>query len=146
MQSTSYSIYDETYQSDLEFMNSKCDLSAPTDIPPPIEEPANPYANNLTFCASDTTYTTVSGDTWDNIALKHSVSSAALFIGNPNLFNCKDIPAGIELCLPFTCKPTYTLKDSDTCVSIEKSLGLGYAAGYNVRKYNPWLTHDCSNL
>ncbi|OGM39526.1 hypothetical protein ABOM_012090 [Aspergillus bombycis] len=146
MQSTSYSIYDETYQSDLIFMNSKCDLSAPTDIPPPIEEPANPYANNLTFCASDTIYTTVSGDTCDTIALKHSVSSAALFIGNPNLFNCKDIPAGIELCLPFTCEPTYTLKDGDTCVSIEKSLGLDYAAGYNVRKYNPWLTRDCSNL
>ncbi|GAB1209502.1 hypothetical protein APSETT445_008281 [Aspergillus pseudonomiae] len=146
MQSTSYSIYDETYQSDLIFMNSKCDLSAPTVIPPPIEEPANPYANNLTFCASDTIYTTVSGDTCDTIALKHSVSSAALFIGNPNLFNCKDIPAGIELCLPFTCEPTYTLKDGDTCVSIEKSLGLDYAAGYNVRKYNPWLTRDCSNL
>ena len=146
MQSTPYSIYDKTYQSNLVFMNYKCGLSVPTDIPPPIEKLMDPYANNSTFCASDTRYITAFRDTCDTIALKHDVSSAALYMGNPNLLNCNNIPVGTELCLPFTCTPTYNLKDGDTCYSIEKSLGLRYASGYNVRKYNPWINCNSANL
>ncbi|KAI9043567.1 uncharacterized protein KD926_003337 [Aspergillus affinis] len=67
-------------------------------------------------------------------------------MGNPNLLNCKNIPTGTKLCLPFPCTPIYTLKDGDTYSSIERSLGLPYSAGYNIRKYNPWITCRPSNI
>lgn len=88
MQATPYSIYDKSYQSDLKFMHSKCGLSRPRNILPPLQEFLDPYKNNLTFCISETTYTADPGDTCDLIAWKYSVSSALLYIGNPNLHNC----------------------------------------------------------
>ncbi|KAH1752175.1 hypothetical protein KXX41_008184 [Aspergillus fumigatus] len=42
MQATPYSIYDKTYQSDLEFIHSKCGLSGPTSILPPLQEFPDP--------------------------------------------------------------------------------------------------------
>ncbi|KAH1527330.1 hypothetical protein KXX18_001470 [Aspergillus fumigatus] len=42
MQATPYSIYDKTYQSDLEFIHSKCGLSGPTSILPPLQESPDP--------------------------------------------------------------------------------------------------------
>ncbi|GAQ09970.1 glucan 1,3-beta-glucosidase [Aspergillus lentulus] len=146
MQATPYSIYDKSYQSDLEFMHSKCGLSGPRNILPPLQEFPDPYKNNLTFCISETTYTADPGDTCDLIARKYSVSSASLYMGNPNLHDCRNIPAGTELCIPLSCNPTYTLKDNDTCISVEASLGLPYSAGTTLRKFNPWLLNDCSNL
>ncbi|KAA8650192.1 uncharacterized protein ATNIH1004_002873 [Aspergillus tanneri] len=145
MQSTPYSIYDELYEADLKYINKACGLSVPTDIPDPLLPFKDPYKETNDFCASDVTYTTVAGDTCDSIATKHKVASASLFMGNVNLKDCTSIPEGTELCIPFSCD-IYTLQKDDTCVSIEKGLGLEYASGESIRKYNPWLDLDCSNL
>jgi hypothetical protein len=88
----------------------------------------------------------VEGDTCDSISQAHKVASAALFMGNVNLKRCTDIPAGTKLCIPFTCDNIYTIQPNDTCLSIEKSQKTGYQDGLTLKKYNPWLNNQCTNL
>lgn len=145
MQSTPYSYYDDVWQSQLKEINSKCGLSVPTDIPDPLQPVIDPY-EPTDFCASDVTYTTAEGDTCDSISQAHKVASAALFMGNVNLKRCSDIPAGTRLCIPFTCDNIYTIQSNDTCRSIEKSQKFGYQDGLTLKKYNPWLNNQCTNL
>lgn len=52
------------------------------------------------------------------------------------------VEPGISLCLPITCK-TYYLRPLDTCVGIERALGLSFSS---VRNYNSWLDALCTNL
>lgn len=145
MQSTPYSAYDINFQSQLKYINSKCNLNIPTDIPDPLQPTIDPY-KPADSCVSGIKYTTVAGDTCDSIATKYKVSSAALFIGHDNLFECKDIQVGTKLCMPIQCETVYTIKGEDSCTSIEKAQGVGYKDGTTLRKYNPWINYDCSNL
>lgn len=146
MQSTPYSIFDKQYQAELKEMNEACGLSFPLSIPPPLIEFHDPYNESNKFCASDIIHLTGTGDTCDSIAERYNVASAAVFMGNVNLFDCETIPRGIELCIPFACDNIYLLQEGDTCLSIEEALGLPDTRGTSLRQYNPWLTYDCSNL
>lgn len=56
---------------------------------------------------------------------------------------CDNIAANLALCLPLPCETTYVLKANDTCTSIE--LANNYRLG-DVRRYNSWVSSDCSNL
>ncbi|KAJ5317598.1 CAZyme family GH55 [Penicillium antarcticum] len=142
MQSTPYSEYDISFQSQLKNMNSKCGLNIPTDFPDFLQPRTN-LNKPSGSCVSGIEYTTVEGDTCDSIATKYNVSSAALFIGHDNLLECEDIVVGTELCMPLQCEKVYTIKSRDTCNSIEKSQGIRYK---ELRKYNPWIDSYCSNL
>lgn len=147
MQRSPYSVYDEFWKSQLEYIYLQCGTSGPTAIPPSvIEDIAAPEA----FCLSDVTYTTTKTETCDSIALQRSLSSAALYMANqPAITNCSSIRAGTKLCLPLSCQKIYTLKPDDNCISIEKlnygpSNGLGF--GEIVQTYNPWVSYGCTNL
>jgi hypothetical protein len=146
MQSTSYSVYDSKYQTEFEYINQACGLSLPTDIPEPLMVIDDPYEDTDEFCASDILYITQVGDTCDKIATEFKVASAALYMGNVNLRDCFSIPVGTKLCMPFSCEGIYTLKEGDTCISIEEELGIKNALGATIRRYNPWLDYDCLNL
>ncbi|CAG8407763.1 unnamed protein product [Penicillium salamii] len=145
MQSTPYSEYDKNFQLQLKDINSRCGLNIPTDIPDSLVPVIDPYAPSES-CVSGIKYTTVAGDTCDKIAVAYKVSSAALFIGHDNLFECEEIPVGTKLCMPLQCESVYTIQSNDTCTSIEKAQGVGYKDGTTLRKYNPWIDYDCSNL
>lgn len=140
MQSSQYSIYDGFYKVELEYVYSKCGVSGPTDIPPPLtvgDPPAAPY------CVTGKRYTTVAGNTCESISSKTSVSSAALYMGNQELVkDCGNVTAGLSLCVPITCQ-IYRVQPQDTCLSIEASLNLESDI---LRNYNSWLTWDCQNL
>lgn len=146
MQSTPYSYYSETWKLQLENINSKCGLNVPTNIPDPLTPTIDPYEPTTEFCPSDVTYTSVKGDTCDSISRAHQVASAALFMGNVNLKNCNNIPSGTKLCIPFQCSHIYNLQSNDTCSSIEIAQNVGYQDGLTLKKYNPWLNNQCTNL
>jgi hypothetical protein len=141
MQQSSYSVYNTDFQRILEYVIAYCGLSnIATDIPPPLFPPTTPPAP---LCVSNINYTTTADDTCDSIALEKSISSAALFKGNPVLYNCSSIPAGVDLCLPLSCGSTYILQANDTCVSISRVASIGISS---IQSYNPWINNDCSNL
>ncbi|GME48353.1 hypothetical protein CDV56_101071 [Neofusicoccum parvum] len=146
MQRTPYSIYDDYYKSDLEYIHSTCGITGDTSIPPP---PIIPDPEPETICVSDLTYTTSGTETCDTIALAHSVSSAALFMANDHLLSScaptTPVPADTVLCLPLTCATTYTLQAADTCLSIESNATLGLAYG-DVARFNPWVSFACENI
>lgn len=147
MQRSPYSVYDEFWKSQLEYIYLQCGISGPTAIPPSVIED---IAATEPFCLSDITYTTTKTETCDSIALQRSLSSAALYMANqPAITNCSSISAGTKLCLPLSCQKTYTLKPGDDCISIEKANynranGLGF--GEIVQTYNPWVSYGCRNL
>ncbi|KAF4495466.1 Glucan 1,3-beta-glucosidase [Fusarium agapanthi] len=142
MQASPFSYYDRDpfYEDALKKAVKRCSLSnvptAAKDSPFPSEqsEPA--------FCLSDVTYTTKAGDTCDSLALKYSVSSAAIFIGNPDILNCTDMAKGVSICLPLQCK-TYRLQEDDTCMSVAYFSGLQHE---DIRPLNPWVHELCGNL
>ncbi|KAB8225907.1 pectin lyase-like protein [Aspergillus novoparasiticus] len=141
MQSSSYSIYDDHYKRVLEYAQNKCGITGPTDVPPQlvVETPAE-----TPLCASGQTHTAQSDDTCDSLALQYSVASAAIFRANSDvIYNCSWVPEGAELCMPLSCGSQYTLNSNDTCSTIEESQGLTVNS---LRKYNPWILKDCSNL
>ncbi|KAJ5231283.1 uncharacterized protein N7469_005871, partial [Penicillium citrinum] len=146
MQSTPYSYYSETWKLQLENINSMCGLNVPTNIPDPLTPTIDPYEPTTEFCPSDVTYISVKGDTCDSISRAHQVASAALFMGNVNLKNCNNIPSGTKLCIPFQCSHIYNLQSNDTCSSIEIAQNVGYQDGLTLKKYNPWLNNQCTNL
>lgn len=148
MQRTPFSIFDHRYQRRLKYMQEECGLSCSTDIPssplPPM--PAKPEL----FCQSDKTITTTGSETCTSIAEEHKLSSAALYMNNqPAIEDCNNIPAGVKLCLPPSCKETYSVQSGDDGRSIEerfykRSRGIGF--GRILRTYNPWISPDHSNL
>lgn len=144
MQKSSYSVYNTYFQSLLTYIGSFCGVSVSTGFPPPLLPPILPPTP---FCVSGDFYTTVSGDSCDSIAIANSVSSAALFKGNPAIFNCSSVPAGLSICLPLTCSPVYQLQANDTCVSIDIAYNIGdIDSQSSVQNYNSWINSDCSNL
>ncbi|KAJ5553987.1 hypothetical protein N7513_003946 [Penicillium frequentans] len=142
MQRSSYSFYDQGFQSQLVIVNDQCGLTSPTAMPPSLDAPPE-FLPDL-ICSSNQTRTTVSGNTCNSIALGYNVSSSALVMANPrHLMTCDNLPANMELCLPTSCGSTYLLKGNDTCRSIERAES--YSPG-SIRKYNSWVDWDCSNL
>ncbi|KAF5711568.1 putative glucan 1,3-beta-glucosidase [Fusarium globosum] len=101
-----------------------------------------PEPSEPAFCLSEVTYTTKAGDTCDSLATKYSVSSAALFMGNPGIINCTNIVEGVNLCLPLQCK-TFTLDKGDSCMSVAAVTGLDQG---DIRSLNPWVHPLCNNL
>lgn len=57
------------------------------------------------------------------MALKYSVSSAAIFIGNAKIVDCNDMVEGVKICLPLHCK-IRKLEESDACMSVANARGL----------------------
>ncbi|KAF2012850.1 carbohydrate-binding module family 50 protein [Aaosphaeria arxii CBS 175.79] len=140
MQSSQYSTYDEFWKSQLEYIYAQCGGNGPTTLPPPLEQPQPEPAP---YCLTGKRYTTKAGDTCESIANSTSVSAAALYMGNQAILkDCSLVDPGINVCLPATCQ-TYYVRPDDTCVSIERGLGLDYG---QVREYNSWIKLDCSNL
>ncbi|KAK5658312.1 hypothetical protein OQA88_2288 [Cercophora sp. LCS_1] len=128
MQSSRYSVYNDFYKANLEYVYAQCGGAGPTDIPPRLEVAA---------------YTTKDGDTCDSVASASKVSAAALYITNQDVIReCQKIPAGLSLCLPPQCT-TYRLRPEDICISIETAHGIAIDS---LSAYNPWINADCSNL
>lgn len=112
--------------------------TAPTDPVP------NPIHMNGTdpVCASDTIYTTKSGDTCDSIALAHYVSSASLYYNNPYLLDCANTGANLNLCLPLQCQ-TYTVKSTDKCVAIAAAHNASWG---DIVRWNDGIDSQCYNI
>lgn len=140
MQSSQYSIYDEYYKEQLEYVYAQCKLTGPTAIPDPLDtvQPEPP-----SYCLSNKRYNTKQGDTCQSIASSNSVSSAGLYMANQELLkDCSNVTPGLTVCLPMTCI-THNLQPDETCFSVEKSLGLEFGL---VQRYNSWLDVACTNL
>jgi len=76
------------------------------------------------------------------LALKYSVSSSAIFIGNPDILDCNEMVKDITIWLPLQCK-TYELEKTDTCISVASATGLDRG---DIRSLNPWVHELCGNL
>ncbi|KAM5345868.1 hypothetical protein ACJ41O_011729 [Fusarium nematophilum] len=142
MQASPFSYYsrDSFYEDALKQAVKRCSLSnQPTTAK---DSPFPPGPSKPAFCLSDVTYTTKAGDTCDSLALKYSVSSAAIFIGNPDILDCNDMVGGVSICLPLQCK-TYKLEEDDTCMSVAYATGLDQG---DIRPLNPWVHELCGNL
>jgi hypothetical protein len=140
MQASRYSVYDENYKTQLEYIYATCGTKGPTDIPAPLDKP-DPVVPP--YCLSNKRYTTKEGDTCGSIAGNNSISAPGLYMGNQDLVkNCSSIPVGLSLCLPMTCL-THTLQLDETCLQVEKALGLEYGM---VQRYNSWVDIACTNL
>jgi hypothetical protein len=140
MQQSQYSIYDEYYKEQLDYIYAQCKLTGSTSIPEPLDivQPEPPL-----YCLSNKRYTTNQGDTCESISSGTSVPSAALYMGNQNLLkNCTSVKTGLSICLPLKCV-TYTIQPSDTCYTIEKKLSLEPG---RIQRYNSWLDAGCLNL
>ncbi|KAF4969334.1 hypothetical protein FSARC_3409 [Fusarium sarcochroum] len=139
MQSSSYSVYNNYYQSKLEKVYKTCGGSGPTEIPPPLK-----VEEHVKYCLTNKYYTTKEGDTCDSIAKANpGVAGVYLYMGNQELIgDCRGLRAGLKLCLPPAC-PTYVVKPDDTCFSIERAQGLQMDA---VEDLNSWINVDCTNL
>jgi hypothetical protein len=140
MQASQYSIYDQNYKTQLEYIYKTCGTKGPTEIPPPLDKP-DPVVQP--YCLSGKRYTTKQGDTCQSISSGSSISAPFLYMGNQDLIkNCSSIPAGLSLCMPITCL-THTLQPAETCFQVERALGLEYGM---VQRYNSWVDGACTNL
>ncbi|KAF5583051.1 pectate lyase 1 [Fusarium subglutinans] len=73
-------------------------------------------------------------DPCESLALEYGVSSAEIFINNPDIFQCDDMVEDVPICLPFQCN-TYQVKENDTCTSVSESLGITIK---DFMSLNPW--------
>jgi hypothetical protein len=60
MQASQYSIYDQNYKTQLEYIYKACGTKGATEIPPPLDKP-DPVVQP--YCLSGKRYTTKQGDT-----------------------------------------------------------------------------------
>ncbi|KAJ4160088.1 hypothetical protein NW754_003212 [Fusarium falciforme] len=140
MQASPYSYYKKElfYQDALKAAVSRCSLSnQPTttkDSPFPSES-AEPG-----FCLSDVKHTVQPGDTCDSLAVKYSVSSAAIFIGNPDILDCNDMVKGVSICLPLQY-PAYS-EYADKAVPPPKGASL---ADKTTEECGPFLFFTAAN-
>jgi hypothetical protein len=140
-QASSYAAFTLQDQRDLKYIQEQYDLAGPTELHDSLLVPdTTPDA----ICASDNVYTTKAGDTCDTIAIEHNLASASIIFSNLTIIaNCSALPVGKQLCLPFACASPYILQETDTCWSIERTHGIDFGT---VRKYNPWLDAECTDL
>ncbi|KAF6804656.1 hypothetical protein CMUS01_14800 [Colletotrichum musicola] len=135
---TPYSIFGTFpwFEELLESTVAKCSIKVPTTP----QDPLFPKANSTGFCVSDDWYTTQSGDTCNSIALAKGVSSADIFLGNPDIYDCTALEPGRKLCIPLQCK-TYLLRGDDDCLSTSINAGVA-----DITLYNTWINSLCDNL
>ncbi|KLO95099.1 uncharacterized protein FFB20_01408 [Fusarium fujikuroi] len=79
-------------------------------------------------------HVSTANDTCESLALEYSVSSAEIFINNPDILQCDDMVEDVPICLPFQCN-TYQVKENDTCASVSESLGITIKDFISL---NPW--------
>ncbi|KAF6802217.1 hypothetical protein CSOJ01_11758, partial [Colletotrichum sojae] len=84
--------------------------------------------------------TTQSGDTCNSIAPAKGVSSADIFLGNPDIYDCTALEPGLRLCIPLQCK-TYLLRGDDDCLSASINAGVA-----DITLYNTWINSLYNNL
>ncbi|KFA47941.1 hypothetical protein S40293_09126 [Stachybotrys chartarum IBT 40293] len=95
------------------------------------------------ICLTGRRYTRRTGDTCESIARSNGVSAVALYMGNQNIMpDCSSVQPNVSICFPMTCD-LHFIQPSDTCVSIDWSLGLGIG---HLRRYNSWINSACTNL
>lgn len=141
MQSSSYSIYDDNYESDLELIYETCGETGPTDPPPPVSPKPD---EGSTLCLSDKWHTASQGGaSCEQVASINNVSAVALYSMNPQIFDCNSIPDSTELCLPLCCGRIISYTDKDTCSGLEAAHDLEPG---DLQRSNPWAYRDCSNL
>ncbi|KAF4998534.1 hypothetical protein FDECE_11752 [Fusarium decemcellulare] len=139
MQSSQYSVYNEYYKEQLELIYKTCGGSGPTEIPPPLVKEEDLEK----FCLTSKYHMTKEGETCDSISKTYGVSGALLYMGNQEAIgDCREVPAGLKLCLPMKCD-TYYVKPDETCFKIETSLGIRWDT---IHYYNSWVNPDCTNL
>ena len=149
MQRSPYSFYDAQWQSELQYIYSRCGITnQPTSLHPPrYLIPANPYDD----CPTDTWYTTTSQTTCDQLATLHTISSASLYLANQNrLPNCASttpIPKDTTLCLPPSCNRTLTVTGTtvEECHALEANQTNNLSPGDIVR-LNPWFGFECRDF
>lgn len=148
MQSTQYSTFDLTFKSDLEYVNSHCQLTEDTKIPDKVF----PGAEVDESCAMGSWYTPDAASSCDSIAVAHNVSSAGIFYANQHrLATCgvtNLVPAGTKLCIPPSCSRIYQIEgNKTTCEEIENIIKpFPDIADGDVRKYNRWVGEECQNI
>ncbi|KAL4727130.1 hypothetical protein ACLX1H_006031 [Fusarium chlamydosporum] len=142
MRDSPFSYYnrDSFYENALKQAIKRCDLS--DQLTTPKDSPFPPETSDPIICLSNVTYTTKPGDTCDSLALKYSVSSAAIFIDNPDILDCNDMVEGVSICLPLQCQ-TYKLEKHDTCLSVAYATRLYIG---DIPNLNTWVHQDCRNL
>ncbi|CEI63499.1 unnamed protein product [Fusarium venenatum] len=146
MQASPYSIYDDYYERQLQYIYTKCGLKGNTTVPnsltPELED-------NSLDCVTDEWYTTSTGETCDSIGLKRGVSSASLFIVNQyRLPNCSAdavIEPGTKLCMPAQCDRVHQLRTEEDCHLLESNATNELLEG-DVQLYNPWVGYNCIKL
>lgn len=147
MQETNYSTFDAHFKSELDYVNSHCQLSKNTTVPDRIY-PDTPGDDS---CHMGEWYTTEAKITCDDISLPRNISSASLYLANQNkLATCgtKDpIPSGTKLCIPPSCSRVYQVEGNSTCSDIEiRIIPFPDIRVGDVRKYNRWVNVDCTNM
>lgn len=141
MQSSPYSIYDDYYKSDLELVYKTCGTTGSTEIPYPVVSLPGPESS---MCVSEKWYNVSrDGEPCEQVAHHSNVSTVALYELNPQIFECSGIDSGTELCLPLSCGKLISYTTEDTCAGLETAHSL---APGDIRRFNPWVYHDCSNL
>ncbi|KAL4785020.1 hypothetical protein BJX76DRAFT_347341 [Aspergillus varians] len=93
-------------------------------------------------CATNATYTVVSGDTCARIARAHSITRGALILLNDIRSGCADLRVGQVLCLPRSCE-VYPIQLGDTCVAIAEANNIGVS---DILNWNTFLDPECTNL
>lgn len=109
----------------------------------PVDSPIDVDNAMPETCDSNFVYVTNDGDTCDSIAIAKSVSAATLYYNNPDLRNCSKIEAGVELCLPQSCRTLYTAKENDDCVKVAVDAGTSWMS---LVDWNLSLDSRCTNL
>ncbi|KAE8550127.1 hypothetical protein TMatcc_001204 [Talaromyces marneffei ATCC 18224] len=141
MQNSSYSAFNDYYQSGMQYMVSECSLSASITMP---ESLIYPRPTVTPMCLSDVNYTIQAGDTCDSIAIAYNVTSASILTNNPMFVNnCSSLIPGNTICMPLPCTPLYTLQPDDDCMTVEWKNGLRDGT---LRQYNPCINYFCDNL
>ncbi|KAF9073622.1 hypothetical protein BDP27DRAFT_1318601 [Rhodocollybia butyracea] len=106
-------------------------------------------AARQTPCSS--TYTVVSGDTCDSIAVENNVTAAALEAANPDIdAQCDNLFIGESLCIPAgaasvnsTCQPEFIVQSGDDCFDIANQFNITVAA---LEAANSQIDPLCDNL
>lgn len=131
VQSSPYSYHSDMYKEGLEPVYKTCDLSDPTDIPPPlVSEP-----EQSTLCVSENCYTTIlNGETCGQVVYLKNVLTVVLYHINLKIFHCSDISSGEKLCLPFFCVWIIPFSKNDTCIGLRHKykLYLGDVCRFNM--------------
>lgn len=146
IQSTPYSNYDPGLAQEWAAIQSKCGVSAPTDIPTLATNVTDPAEYAAPYepppCLSGKTYTVVSGDNCLDIAHNQHVSTGSLIALNSLLPDCTNLLLGQVLCIPSTCQ-TYTVQPGDSCDKIAASQSITFQ---QIVGWNPTINTYCTNL